>query len=149
MITGEEVALLFAQVDATTSAAWAKRTDGNYGLHQRRYFAFCSMFGFNWRRLNHRLLCAFAQFLSREFQSPRAVENYLTGVKWFYIFREYDDISAFSHPGLKLFFKGLAGLMQLFPKQAAPFTKDIWLKLRAQLDLVSNVNDIAFCVLWC
>ena len=56
------------------------------------------------------------------------MENYFTGVKWHYIFNDY-DVGVFKHPALKLFMRGLARLMQHFPKQAAPFDKSILLNL--------------------
>ena len=116
-VLGEDLrAQLLAQVEATTLAAWAPNTRKNYSLHRRTFFTYCRMF---WRARDHLLLSGFAQFLSWEFRSPRAVENYFTGVKWHYIFNDY-DVGVFKHPALRLFMRGLARLMQHFPKQAAP-----------------------------
>ena len=120
-------------------AAWAPGTLRNMHSQYALFLQFCEAFQYQAMPASHLTLCAFMQFLDREFKSPSTVKNYLIGVKWFHVLAGMET-AQFDHVSVKLVQKGIARLKKHKPKQALPLTPEILEDIHKFLDL-TNLND--------
>ena len=135
------------EVEVSFWAAWAPKTSQNYISQQNLFMGFCYVFGYQPVPATVLVICSFIRFMAREFRSPKAVENYLVGVKWLYVLNNY-SIAPFRDPRIKLLLRGIARQMQHMPRQVLPLTPDILVRLYNLLDL-TDTNDTAFWALLC
>ena len=133
---------LEAEVRRSMLAAWAPGTIKNMQTQFDLFVKFCSAFQYQSLPASHETLCAFMQFLSRDFESPGAIKNYVVGVKWFHVLAGMET-SQFDHVSVKLVQKGIARLKKHKPKQALPLTPAILDDIHRLLNLAS-VNDATF-----
>ena len=145
LIENKRRLLLEAEVKKSFSEAWALGTNKNYVCQGRLYVAFCLAYGYRLTPPSVRVLCAFVQFLSREFKAPGAIKNYLTGPKWLYVLLGFST-RAFEHERLKLLLRAITRSLQHLPRQALPLTDNILLRIGKLLDL-SVPNDAVFWAL--
>ena len=138
-------AILEAEVRRSMLAAWAPGTLKNMQTHFDLFVKFCTSFDYRFLPASAETLCAFAQFLSREFKAPSSIKNYLVGVKWFHVLAGLDT-KQFDHISLKLVQKGIARLKKHQPSQALPLTPEILEDIYLKLDM-SQVNDASFWTL--
>ena len=105
-------------------AAWAPSTLRNMQTQFDLFVKFCHVYQYQCLPADVNTLCAFAQFLARDFKSPVSIENYLEGVKWFHVLSGMDT-KHFDHVSLKLVQKGITRVKKHLPKQALPLTPEI------------------------
>ena len=137
--------LLEAEVRRSLLAAWAPSTLKNMQTQFDLFVKFCTAFNYKCLPASVHTLCAFAQFLARDFKAPSSIKNYLVGVKWFHVLSGLDT-AQFDHLSLKLLHKGIARIKKHQPQQALPITPEILEDIHGKLDL-SVVEDISFWTL--
>lgn len=145
LFVSELRSILEADVRRTLLAAWAPGTLKNMQTQFNLYVKFCTCFKFECMPASVSTLCAFAQFLARDFKAPGSVKNYLVGVKWYHVLAGMDT-TQFDHVSLKLLHKGIARIKKHLPKQALPMSPSILLDLNGKLDLTQG-TDAAFWTL--
>ena len=134
--------MLEAEVRRSKLAAWAPGTLRNMQTQFDIYVKFCITFNYTCLPASADTLCAFAQFLARDFKAPGSIKNYLVGVKWFHVLAGMET-SQFDHVSLKLVQKGIARLKKHQPKQALPVTPEILEDIHKKLDL-NLIDDASF-----
>lgn len=103
---------------------------------------FCLYWGFKISPATEQIMCYYAQFLSRSFQTVSAIRNYISGVKKLHLFLGTSFPTAdFILP---LTLRGLERLNPHCPHQAFPITPEILCKIVRLLDLSLPVD----AVLW-
>ena len=92
--------ILEAEMRRSLLAAWAPSTLRNMQTQFDLFLKFCATFNYKCLPASVHTLCAFAQFLARDFKAPNSIKNYLVGVKWFHVLSGLDT-SQFDHLSLK------------------------------------------------
>ena len=126
----------------TLESAWAPSTRKNMVVQQQLYWDFCQYYRLAPLPASFKLLCLFAQFLSRKFKSADTVAGYINGVKWLHVFRGYST-EGFDHFAVKMVCQGIARQKKHVPNQALPMTPEILAELYKLLDL-DDSNDVTF-----
>ena len=112
------------------------------GGQWRSYLRFAKKYKIKQWPISEHTLCLYAQYLSYTFHSPKAVRNYLSGIRTLHILLKTQP------PNLKdievrLTLRGLERLMKHEVKQAQPLTPEILQDILPYLDL-SKRTDLAF-----
>ena len=120
-------------------SCFAPGTLSNLNNQWNTYFAFTSFFKLKPIPATHKILSLYAQLLSRTFESPHAIRNYISGVKTLHTFLDL-PINAFDHPHLKFTLKGLQRTMAHLPKRAPPITIDMLYEIHSKLNLQNHYH---------
>ena len=127
-------------------SAYAEGTYKNLKVQWKSYFLFCVYFGFRAVPTETRVLCLFAEFLSRSFKSVASVRNYLSGVKLLHTFLDIPYVEYVNNFEVKLVLKGLARKNPYCSKQALPITPEILYEIYRILDLSCDKHAIFWCL---
>ena len=125
-------------------SAYAEGTVKNLKTQWETFLNFCLYFGLAYLPVNTEVLCLYAQFLSRTFDSTQSIRNYISGIKTMHYILGYsiDNINNFL---LNLSLKGMARLKPHCIKQALPITPNMLLQIYSFMNM-SDPNDAVY---WC
>ena len=146
LITGNSVfsdlqlANLKKDLRSSRKSAYASGSLKNLRIQWRSYLSFCIYFDIPWMPATAESLCLFAQFLSRSCKSIDTIRNYISGVKLLHILVEA-PCPTFSNIELKMSLRGIARKNPHCPRQAAPITPHILLKIYHLLDHSNPIHS--------
>lgn len=131
-------------VKGSIRAAFAEGTIKNHKVQWKTYFLFCQYFGLRPLPTNCNIMCLYAQFLSRSFQSVQSIKNYISGVKLLHLFLDLEYITESFQ--LNLLLKGISRLNPHMPRKALPITPDILMDFFRFLDLRKKGDSTFWCL---
>ncbi|XP_035665155.1 uncharacterized protein LOC118408444 isoform X2 [Branchiostoma floridae] len=126
---------LRGQASRTKWAAFAEGTWSNLRTILRTYLLFCFFYWISPFPATVDTLETFAEFLARSFKAPASIANYLGGLKTLHVLFGY-TVDAFLSTDIALLKRGLQRRLCHTPRQVAPFTPDILLRIYEHLDLM-------------
>eukprot|EP00058_Branchiostoma_floridae_P010309 XP_002595797.1 hypothetical protein BRAFLDRAFT_128087 [Branchiostoma floridae] len=126
---------LRGQASRTKWAAFAEGTWSNLRTILRTYLLFCFFYWISPFPATVDTLETFAEFLARSFKAPASIANYLGGLKSLHVLFGY-TVDAFLSTDIALLKRGLQRRLCHTPRQVAPFTPDILLRIYEHLDLM-------------
>ena len=115
-------------------AAFATGSRCNLVTQWKSFIIFCSHFDLIWLPTTSLVLSLYAQFLSRTFQAPSSIRNYISGIKTLHCLLELPT-DIFHVLELRLAVRGISRLNPHCPKRASPITPAILHKIYSILDL--------------
>ena len=129
-------------LQATKKRAYAKGTLKNLMCQWRSFYRFSRKFKILEWPISEHTICLYAQYLAFSFHSPKAIKNYLYGIKTLHVLLQQPPPNL-KHAEVRLTLRGLEKIMQHTPKQAAPLTPDILTDILSQID-ISQHGDLVF-----
>ena len=138
-----ELWLLDLEVAQTKGQSVKESTKKNLTCQLSAYEKFCDKYMIEYFPCDTKQLCRFGQHLSRTFESPDAVANYISGIRTCMALLGLQIPDAQDRQ-MKMFITGLKRTMSHSVKQAEPVTPELLLKLSK----VVNYTDIIEMVAW-
>ena len=131
------------EVAATKGQAIKESTRKNLQSILTAYEKFCDRYLIEYFPCDNTQLCRFGQHLSRTFQSPDAVGNYLSGVRTCLALLglEVPDVN---DKQIKMFTAGLKRVMAHAIKQAEPITPELLLKMSRVVNYTDQVEMVSW-----
>ena len=122
--------------------AYSRGTLKNLLCQWRSFSCFCKKFGiFKWP-INEHVLSLYAQYLGYTFHSPKAVRNYLSGIRTLHILTK-EVPPSLKEPEICLTLRGLERTMNHTVKKAQPLTPEILINIFTFLDM-RKYSDLVF-----
>ena len=137
------LALLDAEVAATKGQSVKDSTKKNLLSQLGAYQKFCDRYLLQYFPCNNTQLCRFGQHLSKTFQSPDSVGNYLSGMRTILALAGM-EIPDVKDRQMQMFTVGLKHIMNHSIKQAAPITPQILLRLSRVVNYQDRVEVISW-----
>ena len=134
---------LDTKVAATKGQSIKDSTKKNLLTQLNAYEKFCDTYLLEYFPCDNRQLCRFGQHLSRSFESPESVCNYLSGVRTCLALLGL-QVPDTQDRQMKMFTAGLKRLMPHAVKQAEPVTPEILVKLSRVVNYKDSVEIIAW-----
>ena len=144
-ITGYERSQLKADLQRSTSAAFAEGTSRNLRVQWESFLLFCFYFDYVHLPASTLTIQLYAQFLSRTFKSVDSIRNYISGIRTLHVILGY----SIDHINFYLVNLSLRGLSRLHPravKRAEPITLSILHSLHDSIDFSSSDNVVYWCL---
>ena len=126
----------------TQKSAYSPGTLRNLICQWKSFLRFCKKYGINKWPVSEHILSLYAQFLGYTFHSPKAIRNYLSGVRTLHILTKSKPPNL-KDPEIRLTMRGLERLLQHESKQAPAMTPEILVDMLGFLDL-DNHEDLVF-----
>ena len=130
-------------VAATKGKSLKDSTKKNLMTHLAAYKKFCNRYLLLYFPCDNLQLCRFGQHLSRTFESPDAVGNYLSGIQTCLALLGL-EIPDVNDRQMKMFITGLKREMPHAIKQAEPVTPELLLKLSKVVNYANQVEMVAW-----
>ena len=137
------LAILDLEVAATKGEAVEESTKKNLFTHLNSYQKFCNRYLLCYFPCDNRQLCRFGQHLSKTFQSPDAVGNYLSGLRMILALLGL-EIPDVKDKKIQMFITGLKRVMKHTVKQAAPITPQLLLRMSKVVNYRDKIEVIAW-----
>ena len=134
---------LNAEVAITKGHSIKESTKKNILSQLNAYEKFCDKFLLEYFPCDNRQLCRFGQYLSRSFESPEAVTNYLSGIRTCLALLGL-DIPEVQDRQMKMFSTGLKRMMPHAIKQAEPVMPELLLRISKVVNYKDTIEIIAW-----
>ena len=131
------------QVAQTKSQSLKESTRKNLLCILKAYEEFCGTYMLEHFPCNNKQLCRFGQHLSRTFESPDAVSNYVSGIRTCIALLGM-EVPAPQDRQIQMFMQGLKRAMPHAIKQAAPITPEILVRLSKVVNYAEPVEMVAW-----
>ena len=132
-------------MEGSKKAAFAKGKGKNLQRQWKTYIIFCIHFQFEPLQATSEVISLYALFLKRSFKTVNAIQNYISGVRTMHTLSDVPCLLE-GNVQVKLTLRGLARLNPHCPKQAAPLTPDILVKMYDNLEW-ERTQDVVFWAL--
>ncbi|XP_066278617.1 uncharacterized protein [Branchiostoma lanceolatum] len=137
---------LRGQASRTKWAAFADGTWSNLRTILRTYLLFCTFYCLTPFPASVDTLEPFAEMLARSFRAPASIANYLGGLRSLHVLFGW-TVDAFLSPDIALMKRGLQRRLCHTPRQVAPFTPDILLRILEHLDMTDPFHATIWTLL--
>ena len=131
------------EVAATKGESVKESTKRNLLTQLEAYQKFCDRYLLAYFPCDNKQLCRFEQHLRHTFQSPDAINNYLSGVRMILVLLGL-EIPDPRDRQMQMFNVGLKRVMQHTVKQAAPITPAILAKMSKVVNFKDKIEMIAW-----
>lgn len=129
-------------VRSVKRAAFRPGTRKNLQTQLDTYLHFCAYYQYQPFPCDSEILCQYAFFLSKSFDSTASVKNYISGVKSFSKLLGH-DISAFDSVDLKLTIQGISKVCLHMPKSKLPLS---YSDLRLMIQFLDTSKPLQACM---
>ena len=137
------LAQLDIEVALTKGHSVKESTKKNLLTHLGSYQKFCDRFLLHYFPCDNQQLCRFGQHLSRTFESPDAVGNYLSGIRTILALLGL-QIPDVKERQMQMFITGLKRIMNHAVKQAEPITPSLLLRMSKVVNYKDRIEVIAW-----
>ena len=137
------LAQLDLEVAATKGESIKESTKKNLLTQIKAYQRFCDRYLLHYFPCDNRQLCRFGQYLSKTFQSPESVGNYLSGIRTMLAIVGM-DIPDVKDRQMQMFSTGLKRTMQHAVRQAVPITPHLLIRMSKVVNLKDRIEVIAW-----
>ena len=135
--------ILDMQVAQTKGQSIKDSTKRNLLCYLGAYEKFCNTYLLEYFPCDNQQLCRFGQHLSKTFQSPEAVGNYILGMKTCLALLGL-EIPSPQERQMQMFIQGLKRAMPHEIKQAAPITPELLVRLSKVVKYTNQVEMVAW-----
>ena len=137
------LALLDLEVTTTKGEAVKESTKKNLLTYLNSYQKFCNRYMLQYFPCDNKQLCRFSQHLSKTFQSPDSVGNYLSRLRTIAALMGL-EVADVKDRQMQMFITGLKRVMKHAVKQAVPVTPQLFLRMSK----VVNYRDKIEVITW-
>ena len=145
MVISEKMALMVLDLEVarTKGQSLKDTTKRNLICILGAYEKVCGTYGLEYFPCDNNQLCRFGQHLSKRFQSPDAVANYISGIRTCLALLGL-EIPSPQDRQMQMFIQGLKRAMPHAVKQAAPITPDLLLRMSKVVNYTDQVELVAW-----
>ena len=133
---------LESDLQKTQKQAYAKGTLKNLLCQWRSYIRFAKKYNITQWPVSEHIMSLYARFLAYTFHAPKAIKNYLYGIKTLHILMNQPPPNL-KDPEVRITMRGIEKLLAHTPKQALPLSPEILTDILGYLD-ISIHRDLVF-----